>query len=173
MPTSTRLGKGPHYNFAAQNTNAGPIAGSATAAHGTEVAGLAAATINNARMVGVAPGADLASWVIINSNYTLADDEMLMDMFQYQTDVVGVQNHSWGNNDITLAGPSLLEQFGISNAIAYGRSGRGTVMVRAAGNDRLSGANVAIALLANSIATGAASHADRERAGEGASRVVV
>ena len=92
-------------------------------------------------MVGVAPGANLASWVIINSNYTLADDEMLMDMFQYQTDVVGVQNHSWGNNDITLAGPSLLEQFGISNAIAYGRSGRGVVMVRSAGNGRSDGAS--------------------------------
>jgi subtilisin-like proprotein convertase family protein len=36
---------------------------------------------------------------------------------------------------------SLLEQIGISNAVTYGRSGRGVVMVRSAGNDRLSAGN--------------------------------
>ena len=137
----SRVAGAPHYNFAAQSTNAGPISGSPSAAHGTEVAGLAVASLNNARMVGVAPGANLASWVIFNTNFQLASDEHLMDMYQYQSNVVSIQNHSWGNNGETLDGPTLLEQIGISNAISQGRSRGGVVMVRSAGNDRQLGAN--------------------------------
>jgi len=138
---ASRVAGAPHYNFAAQNTNAGPIGSSPLAAHGTEVAGLMVAPVNTARMVGVAPGASLASWVIFDTNFVLASDEHLMDMYQYQSNVVAVQNHSWGRNGLTLAGPTLLEQIGISNAITQGRSGRGVVMVRSAGNDRASGGN--------------------------------
>ena len=136
-----RVAGAPHFNFYAQNTNAGPISGVPDAAHGTEVAGLAAAQINNARMVGVAPGARLASWVVFNTNFATLTDEGFMDMYQYASNVVSVQNHSWANSGLTLAGPSLLEQVGLSNALNQGRSGRGVVMVRSAGNDRTSGAN--------------------------------
>lgn len=140
---SPRAVGSPHFNFTTQTTNGLPASTSSTGAHGTEVAGLAAAEMNNGKgMVGVAPGASLASWVIFNStNLGIASDEHLMDMYQYASNSVAVQNHSWGNAGITLAGPSLLEQIGISNALTFGRFGRGVIMVRSAGNDRLQGAN--------------------------------
>jgi subtilisin family serine protease/subtilisin-like proprotein convertase family protein len=131
----------PHYNFVDQTTNGMPASRSSSAAHGTEVAGLVAAQRNTARMVGVAPGAKLASWVIFDSNMLLAGDDRLMEMYQYASNSVAVQNHSWGSPGLTLGGPTLLEQLGISNAIAYGRSGLGTILVRSVGNDREAGAN--------------------------------
>jgi subtilisin family serine protease len=132
-----------HYNFVLQNSNALPVARTAAAAHGTEVAGLVAAAIDNFRLTGVAPGAQLAGWVIFDSNILLAADEQLMDMYQYQSNAVSVQNHSWGvpDDQVALGGPTLLEQIGISNAIAFGRNGLGAVMVRSAGNGRLLGEN--------------------------------
>ncbi len=138
---SARVAGAPQFNFTRNNTNAGPISGTASAAHGTEVAGLAAASMNNARMVGVAPEASLSSFVVFDTNFNLATDEELMDAYQYQSNVVDVENLSWGNSGYAQQGPSLLEQVGISNAVHFGRSGRGIVMVRSAGNGRALGAN--------------------------------
>ncbi len=136
----------PHFNFFDRTTNANPaiVSGpsSGSWAHGTEVAGLIAAEGNNrAGMAGVAPEAQLASWVIFSTNGLLVSEEDLMDMYQFRSNVVSVQNHSWGNNAITLGGVSLLEQIGLSNALAFGRDGRGTIMVRSAGNKRRQGGN--------------------------------
>jgi subtilisin-like proprotein convertase family protein len=64
-----------------------------------------------------------------------------MDMYQYQSNLVGVENFSWGHAGLTQNPISLLEQIGISNAVNYGRSGQGVVMVRSAGNDRLAAGN--------------------------------
>src|SRR5690606_20270919 len=93
---------------------------------------------NGRGMTGVAPFAHLASWLIFNTNLSLADDEALMDMYQHAADTVAVQNHSWGggNGLVNQIGPTLLEHVGIENAATLGRGGRGTVMVRSAGNDR-------------------------------------
>jgi subtilisin family serine protease/subtilisin-like proprotein convertase family protein len=131
----------PHYSFLAQNTNGSPVDRLSVGAHGTEVSGLIAADLDHARMVGVAPGAKLASWVVVNTNQLLASDELLMEMYQYQSNLVGVENFSWGHAGLAQNPISLLEQIGISNAVTYGRSGRGIVMVRSAGNDRLAGGN--------------------------------
>jgi subtilisin family serine protease/subtilisin-like proprotein convertase family protein len=142
---TNRLAGTPHFNFSAQNTNAGPIGGGqfdplrAFWSHGTEVAGLIAAQGNNAKgITGVAPGASLASWLIYTNTSALVSDEALMDMFQYASNVVSVQNHSWGagNGLKQQRGPTLLEQIGIANAVTLGRGGRGEVLVRSAGNDR-------------------------------------
>jgi subtilisin family serine protease len=130
----------PHYNFADSTTNAEPVNNS-SAYHGTAVAGLAAATLDNARMTGVAPKAGLASWVVFHTNSLMASDEELMNMFQSQTGLNLVQNHSWGHEGGKLTPLTLLEDMGISNAIALGRSGRGAVIVRSAGNGRASGVN--------------------------------
>jgi len=137
---TSRLEGAPHFNFTDGTTNAGPNSTTSSAAHATQVAGLAAADINNARMVGVAPHAKLASWVIFGSN-AFATDEQLMDMYQYQSNNVAVQNHSWGHTGLTQVMPGTLELVGISNAITSGRGGLGTIMVRSAGNDRGLGAN--------------------------------
>ncbi|MEP6662659.1 MAG: S8 family serine peptidase [Verrucomicrobiota bacterium] len=140
---ATRAVGAPHFNFTGESTNVTPAFGSASWAHGTEVAGLAIAEANNGHgMAGVAPKASLASWVIFRTNSQfLASDEQLMEMYQYASNTVAVQNHSWGNTGVTLDGPSLLEQIGISNALTHGRFGRGVIMVRSGGNGRLDGAN--------------------------------
>ena len=128
----------PHYNFVRQTTDGEPYDRSASAAHGTEVAGLIASELGHGRIAGVAPEAKLASWVIFDTNGFVASDEVLMDMYQYAPDVAAVQNHSWGGGNFVIGqvGPTLLEQVGIANAATLGRNGLGSVMVRAAGNDR-------------------------------------
>ena len=147
---TNRLAGAPHYNFTGQGTNVGPTGGGvadpfrAFWTHGTEVAGLIAATGNNNRgMIGVAPQASLASWLIYRTNGILASDEQLMDMYESASNVVSIQNHSWGagNGLRQQRGPTLLEQLGIQNAVTLGRNGKGTVMVRSAGNDRPIAAN--------------------------------
>lgn len=130
----------PHYNFEIASTNGAPP--TPASAHGTAVAGLIAArSTNPLSLLGVAPESKLASWVVIGTNGMLVGDEQLMDAFQYQSNFVQVQNHSWGNPGDQLFGPTLLAGIGISNAIAFGRDGRGVIMVRAAGNRRVNGGN--------------------------------
>jgi subtilisin-like proprotein convertase family protein/subtilisin family serine protease len=136
-----RLLGAPHFNFESRQETGAHT--SPRHDHGTAVAGIAVAEKNNDRgIVGVAPEALLASWVIFSTNQFFAwngyvvEDEQLMDMFQYQSDRVGVQNHSWGSGQLSLVAPSLLENIGISNAVTFGRGGRGSVMVRSAGNER-------------------------------------
>ncbi len=133
----------PHFNFETDTPNGFPPTSGAI--HGTSVAGLAAAAKDGVGVVGVAPGAKLASWVIIGTNSSLSsrsfvvDDESLMDMFQYQSNAVQVQNHSWGFPSRQLNSSGLLPRIGISNAVSFGRNGLGVVMVRSGGNARLDG----------------------------------
>lgn len=134
-----------HYNFFRDTAEGGPD--SASASHATAVAGLIAAEADNLRGVaGVAPQARLASWVIFGTSAltgeeTVASDEQLMDMFQYASNRVGVQNHSWGSASTAQSALDTLADAGIGNAITAGRGGRGVVIVRAGGNDRLEMAN--------------------------------
>jgi len=105
--------------------------------HGTAVAGLAIAQgDNHIGVSGVAPGARFESSVIFLPDDSIVSDESLMDMFEYSSNVVSVQNHSWGNATVGQLGPSLIEQIAISNAVAFGRGGLGVIMVRAGGNGR-------------------------------------
>ena len=141
-PEFERAVAGPyHFNFTNGTTNGMPT--SSADYHGTLVAGFAAALDDNERgIAGMAPRASLASWKIFNGN-NLPDgfDDELMDMFQYLTNIVAVQNHSWGNADAQPLAPSSLERIGISNAVTFARQGRGVVMVRSAGNGRQSAYN--------------------------------
>ncbi len=126
----------PHFNFSTYREDGLPAGSSAN--HGTAVAGLAVARGDNKIGIsGVAPRARLASWVLFNArDRFVISDEALMDMFQYRSNVVSVQNHSWGNDSSIQFPISALEDIGISNAVTFGRSGLGTVMVRAGGNGR-------------------------------------
>jgi len=130
---------GPHFNFANNSTNATPFGSSSAWAHGTEVAGLALAEANNSvGVAGVAPKARLASWVIQDTNLLLVTDEQLMDMYQYESNKVSVQNHSWSlqaSEPSRESGRSRSRHFPMQSP--SGRNGRGVVIVRAAGNDRL------------------------------------
>jgi subtilisin family serine protease/subtilisin-like proprotein convertase family protein len=124
-----------HFNFAAGTADGRPTLSSDN--HGTAVAGLAAAAWNNERgLAGVAPEAQLASWKIFSGFSLAASDEQLMDMFQYRMDIMGVQNHSWGNSGIEQLAPTPIEELGLANAITAGRQGRGVIMVRSGGNGR-------------------------------------
>jgi len=132
----------PHHNFSDGTTNAVPWGGTADWAHGTEVAGLAVAEADNQQgMAGVAPGARLASWLIFAPSGSLVSDEQLMEAYQFSSNVVSVQNHSWGIPGTGQHGPTPLEQVGLSNALTRGRGGRGVVMVRSGGNNRTQGGN--------------------------------
>jgi subtilisin-like proprotein convertase family protein/subtilisin family serine protease len=126
----------PHFNFYSNETNglpSGPLAN-----HATAVAGLVAASGNNrAGISGVAPAVRLASWVIFSSSDRLeVSDETLLDVFQYKSNVVSIQNHSWGKDGNQQIRLTTLENIGIANATTFGRAGRGIVMVRAGGNGR-------------------------------------
>ncbi|MGV3771974.1 MAG: S8 family serine peptidase, partial [Verrucomicrobiales bacterium] len=130
-----------HQNFFNGTSAATPPGSMVSHSHGTSVAGLALATAgNNIGIAGVAPEAGLAGWVVLEENDGLSD-EGYMDMYQFKSNAVTVQNHSWGKVGTALRTMSVLEKIGISNAVANGRSGKGVVMVRAAGNDRGIGSN--------------------------------
>ena len=142
-----RVAGAPHFNFYNLTTNAVPFGGyngepkqqREIWTHATSIGGLIAAEGGNGvGMAGVAPQAHLASWVIFDPTGSLISDEALMDMYQYASNSVDVENHSWGagNNFIGQGGPTLLEMLGIKNAVLFGRHGLGTVIVRSAGNDR-------------------------------------
>lgn len=125
----------PHYNFNLGTTDGAPT--SSADRHATPVAGLAAAELNNQTGgSGVAPEAKIASWKIFNGNTLVTSDEQLMDMFQYASNSVAVQNHSWGYNGLSHDGFGFLENIGIQNAIDFGRGGRGVVMVRSVPDKR-------------------------------------
>src|SRR5581483_3810406 len=125
---SNNVAGAPHFNFVLDNTNGAPVNRFADGAHGTEVAGLLGAEANNFRMVGVAPQARLASMVIYDANTDIATDEERMDAYQYDSNVVQIQNHSWGVSLLYpgQTGPTLLEGIGLTNAFFNGRGGRGT-----------------------------------------------
>ncbi len=126
----------PHFNFhTTRETDVGPSGRFAD--HATAVAGLAAASSDRrAGVSGVAPAAQLASWVLFDARESLPDDEALMEMFQYKSNVVSVQNHSWGKVGPDQLRVSNLEEVGISNAVRFGRQGKGVVIVRSGGNGR-------------------------------------
>lgn len=125
----------PHFNFENLTTNGNPVTSSDN--HGTAVAGYAVARGNNGVGIsGVAPAASLAAWKMLG-----ATEEQIGVLFQYMSNVVSVQNHSWLNSGSGLNPVSAMAETGLSNAVAFGRGGRGILMTRAAGNDREGDAN--------------------------------
>ena len=139
---TNRAPDAPHRNFNDGSTNVVPMGASGAWAHGTACAGLAAASGDNGfGMTGVASEAKVAAWVVFRDPGTLVSDEQLMEMYQFASNAVHVQNHSWGRGGPRQIGPTLLEQIGLANAIEQGREGKGAVIVRSAGNDRARGAN--------------------------------
>ncbi len=127
---------GPHFNFFTGLANGSHP--SSAVAHGTAVAGLIAAEAGYRRgVVGVAPAARLASWVVFDAGGNYLSETQSRNMFQYASNVVAVQNHSWGNANREPLSLGVLESQGIANAVNRGRNGLGVVIVRAAGNERL------------------------------------
>lgn len=132
-----------HFNFETKLKDGHPTLDSWS--HGTAVAGLALAEgYNNRGMAGAAPAAQLASWVIFTTNNSarpFVPPEAMAEMFQHRSNQISVQNHSWSFPGVALVGPSAVERAAMSNAVRFGRDGKGVAMVWAAGNGRLNGRN--------------------------------
>lgn len=136
------LAGSPHRNFAATNSSANPTLAGSTGAHGTSIAGLIAATPDNKiGMSGIAPRAKVASWVVFDSANRIVADNRLAGMYRHASNVVDVQNHSWGPAGDSQQGPTPLESSALDDVFSYGRAGRGSVIVRIAGNRRTLGGN--------------------------------
>ena len=127
-----------HWNFATDTPDGNHVIDQHR--HGTPVAGLAVAEANNGRgVVGIAPEANFASWVIYHTNQggsSFVPGPQLAKMFEFHMDEVEVQNHSWVKPGRFLARMTPEENLAISNAVVNGRDGRGVVMVRGVGNGR-------------------------------------
>jgi len=103
-------------------------------AHGTAVAGLAAARGNNSIGVsGVAPEAKLAGLRLVAGPASDADE---VDAFGWRNDVIAIKNNSWGPDDdgtsITKLSSSV--NAALLSAVTNGRSGLGEVFVWSNGN---------------------------------------
>lgn len=138
---AARAAAGLHWNFESDTPNGGHTIDAFQ--HGTAVAGMAAAQGGNQRgMIGIAPEARFASWVIFRTNGSLSapfvSPEQRAKMFQFQNQSVQVQNHSWVTPGGNLVPVSMEEHLAISNAVTLGRGSKGVVIVRAAGNNRVS-----------------------------------
>ncbi|MGC8743456.1 MAG: S8 family serine peptidase [Verrucomicrobiia bacterium] len=131
----------PHYNFVTLQPDGMPS--SIYETHGTHVAGIVVAEKNNRRgIVGVSPLSKFTSLVIFDSGGYAVSSQRLADMYQYSSNSIAIQLHCWGYEGVYLESPSLIENAAISNAVKFGRGGKGVIMIRSAGNSRVSGGNV-------------------------------
>ncbi|MGE8290056.1 MAG: S8 family serine peptidase [Sphingobacterium sp.] len=127
--------------------------------HGTACAGIIGAVDNNIGIVGVAPKAKLMSvsnGLILSSTIKLELANGINWSWQNGADII---SNSWGSNSLAS---SLIDE-AISNALAQGRNGKGTIVVFATGNN-----NGSVNYPANSnpaiLAVGAASMCDQRKA---------
>jgi subtilisin family serine protease len=161
-----------HFSLAlSANYNSGgvsrddPTPSSRTYSHGTAAAGVAAASgslgppPNNAPgcAFGVAPTAALAGVRLISEPVTDATEASAIS---HGYENISVYSCSWGPADDgkRADGPGPLSRMAIANSAAYGRGGRGSLYVWAAGNGNLSGDSCAYdgyASLKDVIAVGA------------------
>ena len=100
--------------------------------HGTAAGGLAVARQNNIGMIGVAPGAKVVGYRLLNY-FTSADEQ---DAYTRDSNVIHIKSCSWGPYDDphNVQGMSYMGNWGMMNAVNTGRSNLGTIFVFAAGN---------------------------------------
>ena len=124
-----------HYNFTIEQPKGEPL--NTRQNHGTVVAGLAVATINNGKgIAGVSPGARFASQVVWDAGDSFGTELEVANMFKHRVDAIHVQNHSWGSSSIEQLDVPSIEAVAINEAIENGRGGKGVIMVRVTGNNR-------------------------------------
>jgi len=124
---------------AAANGDPTPAGTDADAAHGTAVAGIAAARDNNGLGGrGVAPRASLLAYALLQASTSSNE----ADAMTYQAANISVSNNSWGPPDGTgqLVDSGSLWQDAVAAGLQNGRNGLGTIYVWAAGNGYDSGA---------------------------------
>ncbi|KAJ9058689.1 pheromone processing endoprotease, variant 2 [Entomophthora muscae] len=128
--------------------------------HGTQCAGLVAASRNGRCGVGVAYGAKVSSLLVVGKGYS---EELEAVALNYMYDTNHIYSMSYGVEDHpTVMGwldESLILAF--KNGARNGRSGRGSIFVVAAGNGRAENDNCAFDESCNSIYTIAVGAIDR------------
>lgn len=101
-------------------------------AHGTAVAGILAARMNNGQgIVGVAPGVALVSVRVLRNDHGNSDANIANGInWAWSTAHADVLSNSWGGGN-----PSNAVTNAVQSAVTSGRGGKGSVVVFAAGND--------------------------------------
>jgi hypothetical protein len=114
------------WDFVNEDNNPSPVGSGASAAHGTEVAGVIAAASNGVGIVGVAPGSKVMALRACDSTgcWSLNAAEAIYYAADMGADVINLSFGGLGDED------PLIE-----DAIAHARS-RNVVVVAAAGNER-------------------------------------
>lgn len=124
-----------HYNVFTQESSPEPNSYSLSHAHGTAIAGLAAASgYNGIGGLGVAPRAILAGWVMLGASRNITDAE-LAELYLRNPSALRIQNQSWGE-DKRMVSLSPIVKDALLVATHQAVDGRGIIMVRASGNDR-------------------------------------
>lgn len=110
------------------------VCGNFAAAHGTNVAGIAAAvSVGDGEGVsGVAPEAEFSAVRIISSTCGITDDEV-GDALVHALDVIDVSNNSWGWGNGFIEGLEPIID-AVEHGATTGRDGKGTIYIWAAGN---------------------------------------
>ena len=125
------------YDFEVGVTNGFPRTDSDN--RGTAAAGLVAAAMDGRGIVGIAPAAKFVSWNIHPTNSIPGRSFILPDkmanVFTYLSNTVAIQTHEWSETQtLGFVAPTNVESEAISNAIVFGRGGKGIIMVRPAGD---------------------------------------
>ncbi|MGB3404660.1 MAG: S8 family serine peptidase [Microcoleaceae cyanobacterium] len=119
------------FDFLDNDSDAAP--GSGADAHGTSVAGIAAASgNNNIGVSGAAPNADIAGLRLVGAGMTDLKESQTLS---HQSQNIDIYNNSWGpfdNGRLGPAGPLTLAA--LENGVNNGRGGLGNIYVWAAGN---------------------------------------
>ena len=115
------------------NTNPTPVQTDDEGAHGTAVAGIAAARDNNGvGGRGAAPRASLVGYALLQASSSSNE----ADAMAFQAAGVAISNNSWGPEDGTaqLIDSGSLWRDAVDFGLASGRTGLGTIYVWAGGN---------------------------------------
>lgn len=155
------------YDFNGNDTDPMPMTSSDN--HGTAVAGVAAATANNAVGVsGAAPNASLAGVRLIAGAVTDLMEAQALTLFGQD---IHIYNNSWGPQDsgviTSQSRPGPLTLAALQAGATDGRGGLGSIYVWAGGNGGLSNDNVNYDGYANSrftLAVGAIDNRGRQSA---------
>ncbi|MBF0451675.1 MAG: S8 family serine peptidase [Candidatus Magnetomorum sp.] len=153
------------WDFADNDSDPSPNLGK-DSAHGTAIAGLAAARDNRHCGLGVAYRAGIAAIRLTSRPISDAEEA---NALSYQRQSIDIYTYTWGpkENGLLLEKPGPLTLMALAQNTAQGRNSLGNIYVVAAGNGRGNGENVNYDGMANSrftIAVGAVDHNGRHAA---------
>ncbi len=131
---------GPHLNLFPDGGNGDPATLDVNANHGTAVAGLIAAELDNGLGIsGVAPGSTLSGIRFLPATFEEAlvlDDVDVTAALGFSLDQIDIYNNSWGyvTEPSNLSYGSRLMIDALENGVETGRGGNGAIYVFSAGN---------------------------------------